>query len=240
MLGQFLEIAFASCPLSASFKFFEALGFTPIPVGDVLRDPYVALFDGRLTVGLHERDGPSPLLTFVRPELDGYARAIRRLGIELEEAHLADDEFNWIGFRDPNGQPIALLEARTFSPADWNPQNVSACGEFLEYSLATDSIARSKQFWQALGLAETAAGVTPHPWVRLAGHGLVLGLHETGFRAGPTFLSPQLDARAEYLRAKGLQIRPNGPFESSASRCATLQTPEGTPIYLLDGSAQPK
>lgn len=234
MLGQFLEIAFASRPLSESFRFFEALGFTTIPVGDVLSDPYIALFDGRLAVGLHERDGPSPLLTFVRPELGNYARAIRRLGIELEEAHLADDEFNWVGFSDPNGQPIALLEARTFSPANWNPQNVPACGEFLEYSLATDSVARSKEFWQALGLVETSAGLTPHPWARLEGHGLALGLHETGFRAGPTFRSPQLDARVEYLRAKGLQIRPNGPFASGTSRCATLHAPDGTPIYLLD------
>ena len=59
MLGQFLEFSFAARPLAAAFEFYRSLGFTPIPVGDQLRDPYVALFDGDVAVGLHDRDQPS-------------------------------------------------------------------------------------------------------------------------------------------------------------------------------------
>src|ERR1044071_8972909 len=103
MLGHFLEIAVATRPLAAAFEFYRALGFTSILVGDLLADSYAAFFDGAVAVGLHERDGASPVLTFVRPRLRDYVRPLQRLGVEIEHARLADDEVNWLGFNDPNG-----------------------------------------------------------------------------------------------------------------------------------------
>jgi catechol 2,3-dioxygenase-like lactoylglutathione lyase family enzyme len=236
MLGQFLEVSVAARPLSAAFEFYRALGFQALPVGDALREPYVALFDGHVAIGLHEHDytTAAPVLTFVRPRLREYVRAIRKLGIELEESRLADDEFNRIAFSDPNGQPLELLEARTFPPGEWNARNVSACGEFLEYSLATDSIERSRAFWEAVGLAVVAAADSPHAWLRLAGRGLVLGLHEASFRAGLSFRSPELAARVEYLEAKGLRVTPGGPLAQQPQRAATLRAPDGLAIYLVE------
>jgi len=233
MLGHFLEIAVATRPLAAAFEFYRALGLTAIPVGDLLADPYAAFFDGAIAVGLHERDGASPVLTFVRPRLRDYVRPIQRLGVEIEHEHLADDEFNWLGFNDPNGQALALLEARTFPPGERNPKNVSACGDFMEFSLSASSLDESKAFWDALGLKEIAAGDAPHPWVRLAGHGLVLGLHECSFRAGPTFRSAHVDARLEYLRAKSVTVRAGSPF-ADKDRSITVIAPDGMPIYVLE------
>jgi hypothetical protein len=184
MVGQFLECSVAARPLAPSFEFYRALGFTSIPVGDTLAHPYLAFFDGYVTIGLHDRDQPSPLLTFVRPSLKEYVRALRRLDITLEYARLTDNEFHRVGFADPTGQSIELLEARTFPPGDWNRQNVSACGQFLEYSLPTDALGRTRAYWQALGFAPTTSGDAPHPWVRLEGHGITIGLHETHFRPG--------------------------------------------------------
>ena len=254
MLGQFLEVSVAARPLSAAFEFYRALGFQALPVGDALREPYVALFDGDVAIGLHEHeretamDGgnaanagrnlrqTAPVLTFVRPRLREYVRAIRKLGIELAESRLTDDEFNRIAFSDPNGQPLELLEARTFPPGEWNARNVSACGEFLEYSLATDSLERSRAFWEAVALAVVAAGDSPHAWLRLAGRGLVLGLHEASFRAGLSFRSPELAARVEYLEAKGLRVTPGGPLARQPQRSATLRAPDGLAIYLVEGA----
>ena len=233
MLGQFLEIAVATRPLAAAYEFYRALGFRAIPVGDLLADAYAAFFDGAVAVGLHERDGASPVLTFVRPRLRDYVRPIQRLGIEIEHAHLADDEFHWISFNDPNGQAIALLEARTFPPGEWDPKNVSACGGFLEFSVAAESLEASREFWGRLGLKEIASGDAPHPWLRLAGHGLVLGLHVSGFRSGPTFRSAHVDARLEYLRAKSLSARAGSPF-ADKGRSITVVAPDGMPIHVLE------
>jgi len=74
MLGQFLEFSFAAQPLAKAFEVYRSLGYRPIDVGDQLRDPYVALSDGTVTVGLHEREQPGPRLTFVRPRLRDYVR----------------------------------------------------------------------------------------------------------------------------------------------------------------------
>jgi catechol 2,3-dioxygenase-like lactoylglutathione lyase family enzyme len=234
MLGQFLEFSFAARPLAGAFEFYRSLGFTSIEVGDLLRDPYVALFDGDVAIGLHERELAGPVLTFVRPQLREYVRGIRRAGIEIEQSHLADDEFNHVVFADPNGQQIALLEARTFARGEWNDQNVSACGRFLEYSLATHSLDQSQSFWRPLGFEPVADGRSPHDWVRLAGHGLVLGLHQARFRSGLCFRSDQLDARLEYLRAKGVSVRLGGPHSERVREAAMVSGPGGDPIYLVE------
>jgi len=234
MIGQFLECSVAARPLAPSFEFYSALGFTSIPVGDTLTHPYLVFFDGHVAIGLHDRDQAGPLLTFVRPNVKDYVRALRRLDITLEHAHLRDSEFHRAGFIDPTGQGIELLEARTFPPGDWNRQNVSACGQFLEYSLPTDALDRARDYWQALGFAPTANGDAPHPWLRLEGRGLAIGLHETHFRPGLSFRAAHLEARLEYLRAKGITTRPGNPIASRDQQAATLTAPEGTAIYLFD------
>ena len=234
MLGQFLELSLSAEPLASAFEFYRALGFQPVTVGDQLAHPYVALSDGGIAIGLHGRPQEGPLLTFVRPQLRDYARALRRAGVALEQAALADDEFNRLEFADPNGQRIALLEARTFTPGEWNRQNVRACGEFLEYSLPTHSVERSREFWETLGFAAAAQGETPQPWIRLAGRGLVIGLHQAGFRPGLSFESAQLDARLEYLRARGVESKPGAPVADRGRAAATLRCPDGSSIYLIE------
>jgi predicted lactoylglutathione lyase len=238
MVGQFLELSIAAQPLAASFEFYRALGFTSLPVSDSLPDPYLVLFDGTVAIGLHEREQDGTLLTFVRPRLRDYVRALRRLGIDLTFAHLADNEFNRVGFADPTGQSVALLEARTFPPGDWNRQNVAACGDFLEYSLPTESLMKSREFWRSLGFEPTSSGTAPHPWERLMGHGLTIGLHETHFRPGLSFRSPHLDARLEYLGAKGIKAQAGSPIADKAQASAMLMAPEGTAIYLFESGAQ--
>jgi catechol 2,3-dioxygenase-like lactoylglutathione lyase family enzyme len=237
MLGQFLEFSLPARPLAGAFAFYRSLGFTSITVGDQLPEPYVALFDGDVALGLHERELPGTVLTFVRPQLRDYVRAIRHAGISLEQEHLADDEFNHVVLEDPNGQSVALLEARTFAPGEWDSHNVSACGRFLEYSLSTHSVDESRAFWEPLGFAPVASGDAPHTWLRLAGRGLVLGLHEARFRPGLCFRSDQLDARLEYLRAKGIAVRPGGPHSDRIREAAMLSAPDGEVIYLVESAS---
>jgi hypothetical protein len=238
MLGQFLEYSIAARPLSASFEFFRSLGFTSLPVADTLPDPYVVLFDGAIAVGLHEREQCAAQITFVRPGLRDYVRPLRRLGIELTNEHLRDNEFNSLGFNDPGGQAIVLLEARTFPPGEWDTHNVAACGEFFELSLPATELEASSRFWQALGFAAVESGEAPHPWQRLTGRGMTLGLHETHCAPGLSFRCSGLHGRLDYLRAKGLATRAGTPLADRAQPSATLVAPDGTHLYLFEKGAQ--
>ena len=238
MLGQFLEYSIAAQPLATSFEFFEALGFASISVSDNLPDPYLVYFDGAIAVGLHDRPQAGPQLTFVRPSLKDYARPLRRLGVDIAHEHLRDNEFNSIGFSDPGGQEIVLLEARTFPPGEWDERNVAICGELIEVTLPAVELAASSRFWLALGMTVVASGHTPHPWQRLAGHGMTLGLHETHCAPGLSFRCDDLQARLEYLGAKGLAARKSAPIADREQTSATLVGPEGAHLYLFEKRAQ--
>jgi catechol 2,3-dioxygenase-like lactoylglutathione lyase family enzyme len=238
MLGHFLKYSVAARPLAGSFEFYRSLGFTSIPVSDNLPDPYVVLFDGAVAVGLHDREQSGSRLTFARPDLRAYVRGLRRLHIALDYEHLGDGEFNRVGFTDPAGQAIELVEARTFPPGEWDAHNVAACGEFIELTLPAETLAVSSPFWVSLGFALTAEGEAPHAWQRLQGHGVTIGLHETRCRPGLSFRCPDLTARSEYLRAKGLHPRGGSPIADRGQHSATLTAPEGTVLYLFESGPQ--
>lgn len=238
MLGRFLEYSVASRPLAASFELLESLGFRSIPVGDTLPDPYLVYFDGTVAIGLHDREQLGPQLTFVRPGLRDYVRPLRRLGLTLTHEHLRDNEFNSIGFVDPGGHDVVLLEARTFPPGEWDAKNVAICGDFFELSVPATDLDASSRFWQALGLAELASGETPHRWRRLSGHGLTLGLHEVHCRPGLSFRCQDVGARIAYLNAKGFSARAGTPLADRGQASATLSGLAGTELYLFETGAQ--
>ena len=126
MLGQFLEYSVAARPLAASFEFYRALGFASLPVGDTLPDPYLVCFDGADRGGsARPRSKRARSSRSSGPGLRDYVRPLRRLGVEVTHEHLRDNEFNWVGFSDPGGQEVVLIEARTFPPGDWDSHNVA-------------------------------------------------------------------------------------------------------------------
>lgn len=232
-LGRLLEIAIPVEHPAEALSAFAALGLRGLPVNDLEAAPRAVVSDGLLSIGLHDPtfDGPAPV--FVRPDLRDHVAALEAAGADLEQADLADDRFHRVRFRDPSGLEIVLIEARTFPPAVDDPGIVSACGSFDELSVATHSLEESTSFWRALGFDVVEEASAPHPRRRLSGFGLSLGLHEVGgFRAALTFRAAQLDARIEYLRAKGFAPRRSSPLASGAS--ATLLAPGGVPFYLLE------
>ncbi len=238
MLGRFLELSVAAHPIGESFEFYRSLGFAGVATGDVLVHPYAVVDDGRLCIGLHDRDLAEPCLTFIRPDLKNYSRALRRQNIRFEFARLADDEFNELGFRDPANQLIVLIEAQTFSPGARRDLGASVCGAFLEFSVMTTSLMKARGFWNALGFATSAEGETPHPWARLTGYGTSIGLHQAAhFASGPSFVTTNLGVRLEYLQAKGIEAQRASSGVGSPEAAAILPTPHGTPIYLFDESA---
>ena len=117
MLGHFLEFGIGTDDIAAAYAAFQSLGFTPVTPGDMRSEGYAVVSDGEAYFGLYEDDGDDGTrLTFVRPDLAHYVRALRRQAIEIEFAKLGDQQFHELGFSDPDGQRVTLVEARTFSP----------------------------------------------------------------------------------------------------------------------------
>jgi catechol 2,3-dioxygenase-like lactoylglutathione lyase family enzyme len=238
MLGQLLEFAVHAPRSVATLELYEELGFQGLPVAEVPAAPFAAMWDGRITIGLHDAGVDGLVPTFARSDLKARVRALRHLGVELEIEELADDQFHRVAFRDPNGRLITLVEARTFSPAPRAAARICALGAFLEWSVATRSVQESEAFWTALGLERTAASDGPLRYVRLAGHGLVVGFYEqSGGADGLTYRAPSLAARVEYLAAKNVRVTQSAPFVPPGVQGATLVLPEKTVIYLQDFAA---
>src|SRR5882672_880732 len=100
MLGRFLEISVHAPSVLESLEFYQKLGFSQAEVGDTWRHAYAVVTDGRLFIGLHEREFVSPALTFVKPDLWRYLEQLEILGVELEFSRLGGEVFNEAGFYD--------------------------------------------------------------------------------------------------------------------------------------------
>jgi catechol 2,3-dioxygenase-like lactoylglutathione lyase family enzyme len=239
LLGRFLEIGIATTDIRASVEFYERLGFTQAHTGDVWMHPYGVLTDGRVCLGLHQTPLQSPLLTFVRPGLAAQLTALERAGVEPLQAALGAEVFNQVSFQDPAGQPVRLLEARTFSPAERSAREPSRCGEFAGLSLPAAHFGPVVDFWQALGFEAAEEAAAPFPHVPLRGAGLQLRLHRPRFFAEPllVFRDPQMRGRIAQLRDSdaGPMQRPPRGLDPKAS--ALLLAPEGTVLLLLEDPA---
>ena len=152
MLGRFLEVSVHAPDVQESLAFYESLGFVQAAVGDTWSHPYAVLTDGRLYVGLHAFEFDSPALTWVHPGLARHAPALEALGIELAFAKLGEEAFHELGFLDPSGQMVTLIEARTFSPPAVGAAGSTRLGYFEEFGIPTTDLGRSTAFWDALGL----------------------------------------------------------------------------------------
>ncbi len=234
VFGRFLEVSLNTDDIAASVQFYERLGFTQLTTGDTWPHPYGVLSDGRLCIGLHQRRGSSPLLSFVRPELAQHVHQLRSAGFAPHYAHLGDSDFHELQLRDPCGQEIALLEARTFSPAR-RGQASSLCGWFSSYSMPTIDIDAAQAFWEQAGFV--ALELTDEPLMQLAltSDTLTLTLHRPRLLEAPllVFTDPQMPGRIARLRDMDLEGGGDLPRGLDRSSNALLESPEGTRLLLL-------
>ena len=234
-LGRFLEIGIATRDIRASVEFYERLGFTQAQTGDTWPHPYGVLTDGRVYIGLHQSRLDSPALTFVRPAVASHVAALERLGVTLSTINLGSDVFNELAFRDPAGQPVRLLEARTYSPADRSARETSRCGEFAGLSLPATDFEGVSRFWAALGFVAAEEASEPYPHVSLTADGVTLALHGPRFFAEPllVFRGADMPARIASLRELSLGPLEPPPRGLDARGNAVLIAPEGTALLLL-------
>jgi hypothetical protein len=234
MLGQFHEISITTADIRASVEFYERLGFSQCRTGDTWPHPYGVLTDGRIFLGLHQYRFPSPSVTCVRADIARHASEFTALGITLAFAKTGDDCFNEIGFRDPAGQMITILEARTYFPTERDPASTTLCGHFSDFSLPCTDFDGVAAFWEQLGYV--ALDVEETPWLHrpIAGNGLSLALHRPRTLDQPmlVFSAADMPARLAALAEAGIARSDELPRGLDPTRNALLHAPEGTALLL--------
>jgi hypothetical protein len=240
MLGRFLELSVTTGDIRASVEFYERLGFTQCVTNDIWSHPYGVLTDGRCVIGLHQHPFASPSLTFVREGIARHIASIEAAGVEITFRRTGDDAFNEVGFRDPAGHRVTVLEARTFSPVDRDPDQPSLCGDFVEYSLPARDFTAAHRQWEAFGFVALADGNDAErddtPWRRLSltSDHLNLAFHAPRFFAQPLLVFTAADptGRRAQLAALDVPFAADLPAALDPGRYTLMESPEGLAILL--------
>ena len=237
LAGTFHELSVAVDDVRTAVEFYERLGFSQASTTDTFTHPYGVLTDGRLYIGLHQRTGVSPTLTFVRPGIAGTLATFAAAGIHLTRCNTSEEVFNEIAFTDPFGHEVAILEARTYSPVARDAIDVSLCGDFAELSLPAGDFAVAQAFWEPLGFVAAEEAQVPYPHLTLTSDHLDLAFHPPRVCARPmlVFRAADMPARLERLRLMGLSLAPAPHPVQADAGSALLEGPGGTPLLLLEG-----
>jgi len=233
-LGRFLEISLAATDVAESLTFYESLGFVQASVGEAWPHAYAVVTDGRISLGLHGLEFEGPLPTWVAPSLRERLDALATLDVTVEEARLDDLSLHQALLRDPSGQPLRLLEARTFSPPALSPAHSSTLGYFEEFAIATPDLAAASAFWERLGFVAFEPVLEPLPKVVAASRDLNVGLYGIDLPAPVlVFSDARMPDRIASLREQGYRFAQRLPRALTAMGAAMLEAPEGTLLLLL-------
>jgi catechol 2,3-dioxygenase-like lactoylglutathione lyase family enzyme len=235
VLGRFLEFSIATPDIRASLDFYSRLGFSQAQVGEAWTHPYAVVTDGRIYLGLHQEFVPAPAVTFVKPDLLRHSSALERLGLQFEFRRLGNDVFNELGWLDPSGHLIRLVEARTFSPSKRLASDTSLCGYFLEIALPAASRDEAKDFWEKFGFVGIEEPDAPLPHVSCTSDSVDIGLYEPAHLLAPTLLFETGDVAGTLARLADVGVLPTGqvPLPLRQRPATALMAPEGTPILVV-------
>ena len=235
MFGRFLELAHRHADIAASVQFYERLGFTQ-------------LIDRRRLVAslwrAQRRPHPSGTArmrdALAGAELRaagagaGSARGCAAAQIEPELARLGEEELHQLRLRDPGGQAITLLEARTYSPA--RPPTDGAIG--LRLFRASEPAA------DGLRASRAHSGSAPASWpcpswtspiriCRLTSDRLDLAFHRRRCFDAPLLVFECEDLAQQCIAARSARHRAleRAAARSRSSQQCLIEAPEGTLLW---------
>lgn len=221
---KFLEYSVPAEDVYASLRWYTALGFSELPVGEVRRHHYAVVSDGQFCIGLHGNNSMGPALSFVRPELAAYVREQQATGRLFDFARTGPDEFHEAGIADPDGTLALLLEARSFASVPDAGSELPLIGQLQHLMLPCSSLPNSLHFWQDFGFITVQPDGTEY--AELHAPGLTLVMRESARQATLAFRSPNIADCLERLAAQGTVPRrvPEGLL---------LTSPEASRLLLL-------
>jgi hypothetical protein len=236
VLGRFHEIALQTQDIRASVEFYERLGFSQAETGETFTHPYGVLTDGRIHFGLHQSSFDAPALTFVHADVARYAAELTAQGVALQYQRTAEHEFHSIGLKDPNGQMLVVVEARTYSPVLRGPERKPLCGYFEEFSIPSNDFAPAKVFWEPMGFVATEETELPYLHLPLTSDHLDIAFHRPRTYARPmlVFRDHGMRERLAHLRDLELGTWLAPPPGLDAHTNGVLQAPEGTALLFLE------
>jgi catechol 2,3-dioxygenase-like lactoylglutathione lyase family enzyme len=239
VIGRFHEISLRTDDIRASVEFYERLGFTQASTNDTWTHPYGVLTDGRIFLGLHQRRFAAPSVTFVRAGVAEVADALEARGVELEMRRTGEESFNEIGFRDPGGQNILVLEARTYSPVARPDSETSLCGYFTEFSMPARDFEVAREFWEPLGFVATEDPDAPYAHLPLTSDHLDIAFHRPRTLDRPMLVFRDANMRERLARIRGMGVKDAGELPPGLPLAANalIEAPEGTALLLLEGES---
>jgi hypothetical protein len=235
MFGRFLELAIATADIAASVQFYERLGFVQVPTNDAWSHRYGVLTDGRIHIGLHEREMPSPSICFVLPELVQARARLMAAQFEPEFARLGEDGLHQLRLRDPSGFAILLLEARTYSPAAPPAHGESICGYFSQLSMPERDFGAAREFWQRAGFVALEEVDEPYRHMPLTSDRLDLAFHAPRLFDEPLLIFECGDWTQQRARldALGIALSQELPRGQDPRRSGLIEAPEGTLLWMI-------
>lgn len=230
--GSFLELSVPTADIQASIAFYAKLGFSAAEVGETRRHPYAVATDGRLCVGLHQAADLEPTVTFVKRGLLRHLPLYERLGVEFDLRRLGGDEFNELGWRDPGGNRLRFVEARTFSPPPRPGSESSLCGYFREIGLPAADLGASKAHWEGIGFVGMDESGALGPYASCTSDTVDVGLYDPQRlrRATLIFDTADLGAAAAAIAAAGIEAAATSAGDGAPG--LRLTAPEGTPLLI--------
>jgi hypothetical protein len=128
-----------------------------------------------------------------------------------------------------------LLEARTFSPPQFDAPIELACGYFSELGMPARSTEAARVFWESVGFVALEEEAQPFPRTPLVSDGLDLALYRTRALRQPvlTFEDKEMPQRLARLRERGVQVSDEMPDTLDEADNGVLVAPEGTRLLLL-------
>jgi hypothetical protein len=141
------------------------------------------------------------------------------------------DVFNELCFSDRDKNLVAMIEARTFSPAD-EYMDDSICGNWFEISLPVRDAMRAAQFWAPLAPELLRLREEPTTHMRFNAAEMSLGLSESIALNGPSlcFRCDDKDAVWTAIAQHGFKFKEFPGFEGAFM---ALTAPEGSVLYLF-------
>jgi len=234
VLGKFLELSLVTPDIRASLEFYVNLGFSEAAVGAAWTHPYAVVTDGRLCLGLHQSDSFVPSVTFVRPDLLKHLDGLEQLGLDFEFRHLAGDVFNEVGWLDPSGHLLRMVEARTFSPSKRKATERSLCGYFSEIGLPTPNREAAKEHWERVGFIGMDEPDALLPHVSCTSDSINIGLYDPAHVREPTLCFEVDDVKGALAKLAAAGVTPEArvPTPLRYQPAALLTAPEGTRVLL--------